>query len=221
MQLRTNRNNKKSLTFNGVDQFLAAAHQGDQCLSDPDFCYLGITFSFTVRFIHLGDDELYIYSSCGSNPNSVGFDLRYINKQFIFTVSTRSREWSVEFSDVKTDVFYAYQFSWSVQYGLVFYIDGLEVARTTKYTTRDVSVPTKCYIFIGTDQTQKKSVAMELEYLHILLASKDILLQLGYMIGMSFYIQLPMVVKRKQYFANSTVTVPSILCVIYVRKHFC
>ena len=30
MQLRTNRNNKKSLTFNGVDQFLAAAHQGDR-----------------------------------------------------------------------------------------------------------------------------------------------------------------------------------------------
>ncbi|XP_078311454.1 uncharacterized protein LOC111132750 [Crassostrea virginica] len=183
MQLRTNRNNKKSLTFNGVDQFLAAAHQGDQCLSDPDFCYLGVTFPFTVRFIHLGDDELYVYSSCGSNPNSVGFDLRYVNKQFIFTASTRSREWSVEFSDVKTDVFYAYQFSWSVQYGLVFYVDGLEVARTTKYTTRDVSVPTKCHIFIGTDQTRKKSAAMELEYLHILLASKDILLQLGYMIG--------------------------------------
>lgn len=196
LQLRTNRNNKKSLMFDGASQYLLAGHHEGTCLFDPDFCYLGITFSFTVRFIHLGDQDMFIYSSCGSNPRSVGFDLRYVNKRFIFTASTRSKEWSIEFNDVKQDVFYAYQFSWSVQYGLVFYIDGVEVARNTEYTTRDVSVPEKCHMYIGTNQDQSQYALMELEYLHILLASKDILLQLGYVIG-------------KLYIANSTNGFPS------------
>jgi hypothetical protein len=182
LELRTNKNNKLSLTFNGRNQYLRARHQGDVCLSDPDFCYLGITFSFTVRFISL-ENDMYVYSSCGSNPRSVGFDLRYVNKRFIFTASTRSREWSIEFNDVKTNVFYAYQFSWSVQYGLVFYIDGVEISRTTKYTTRDVSIPEKCSIYIGANQDQSTFANMELEYLHVLLASREILIQLGYIIG--------------------------------------
>lgn len=186
LQLKTNRNNKKSLLFDGATQYLASAHQEGTCLFDPDFCDLGITFSFTVRFTQLGDQDMFIYSSCGSNPKSVGFDLRYVNKRFIFTASTRSKEWSIEFNDVKTDVFYAYQFSWSVQYGLVFYIDGVEVARNTEYTTRDVSVPEKCHMYIGTNQDRSQYARMELEYLHILLASKDILLQLGYVIGKIF-----------------------------------
>lgn len=51
-------------------------------------------------------------------------------------------------------------------------------------------------MYIGTNQDQTQYALMELEYLHILLASKDILLQLGYVIG-------------KLYIANSTNGFPS------------
>lgn len=51
---------------------------------------------------------MFIYFSCGFNFKSVGFDFRYVNKRFIFIVSIRSKEWSIEFNDVKIDVFYVY-----------------------------------------------------------------------------------------------------------------
>jgi hypothetical protein len=80
-------NNKKSLTFNGVNQYFDIDYIGGQCIDDPEKCNLGIAISFTIKFNELKDNT-YIYTNCGNQPDSSGYAIYYKNERMYFKVST-------------------------------------------------------------------------------------------------------------------------------------
>lgn len=182
MRIQKNENNKKSVTFNGVNQYFAIGHQGGQCIDDPEKCNLGIAISFTIKFNELKDNT-YIYTNCGNQPDSSGYAIYYKNERMYFKVSTRTREWTVFVDDLKTSQYYDILMSWSVQFGLNLYIDYKKVAETTSYLMRNVKNPKICDLYVGRPQSDGEYANMVLEYWHILLASREILISVGYIIG--------------------------------------
>ncbi|XP_033756295.1 uncharacterized protein LOC117339040 [Pecten maximus] len=179
--LNVNENGRNAVEFNGIDQFFNIPST-DDCLKDPDLCTLGITISLSLRLRSLRDN-MYIYTSCGDEPGSVGYAMFYRNGFVYFTVSTRTKEWTVS-TFVSVDTLYHFDLSWSQQFGLHMYVDYENKASTTDFLYRNVPNPVECNLYIGAPHSTGTFTEMELEYWSILLASREVLIYLNFVIGL-------------------------------------
>lgn len=88
--------------------------------------------------------------------------------------STQTRSWTVVTSSIKVNVLVRVEFSWSIQLGLVLYLDGVEVARTTEYTLRNVTATNTRTLLVGKCYTTGKHTAMTIEGLTVAEAPKAV-----------------------------------------------
>ena len=183
MKLLKNENDKLSLGFNGQDQYLKVGNKDDNpCLYHPDSCSLGISISFTIKFNSLKDNS-YIYTNCGDHPDSTGYAIYYRDERMYFKISTKDREWTVYVTDLETNRYYDIMMSWSIQFGVNVYVDFKRAVASTDYLWRDVPNPKDCDLFVGNPNGDGRYGDMVLENWHILLASREILIAVGFVIG--------------------------------------
>ena len=182
IKLLTNERKKKSITFNGVDQYFNIPPHSGSCLADPDECYLGITLSFVFKFLAFKEDT-YLYTNCGDQPEHTGYSIYYRNERLYFVVSTLTRQYTLFIDDLQLNKYYDLRLSYSEQFGLSLYQDGFEILKTTDFIERGITLLESCPIYVGRGHENDQYINIELEYWHILLASLEVLESLGFTIG--------------------------------------
>ena len=186
LKLVTNIRNKLALTFNGVDQFLDWTEVIGQCLMDPDQCTHGLTITFSLKFSRL-EEDMYVLSNCGDEEDGTGIAMYYRRRRLYFTLTTRSREWTVylKHSDIDQGQYQQFEVTWSGQAGLEISVDGKHAKRDKRFRKRSVKKPKKCPFYMGRPQDPKKGkfASFELEFWQVVYAAKEIITGLDIIVG--------------------------------------
>lgn len=138
----------QALQLDGATQYIDLSNSDNGCLGNPAQCEFGLSVTFNLKFVTF-TENMYIFSNGGDEPDGFGVAMYYRRNRLFLTVSTETREWTVETTLIKVNVFYAVDFSWSEQTGLVLYLDGKEVASTKTYITKTVTVTITTKFYIG------------------------------------------------------------------------
>lgn len=160
---------------------------GDQnsCLQKPELCLnLGFSFKFSLRISAMIDNS-YIFSSGGDLLDSRGVSL-YIRKgRMYLTLSTQDFEWTVVTVFRRVGVYFDFEFSWGLNYGLECFMDGVSVGRARAPIKRTIK-GTKSYGFrIGGPIPGGKRVASKCEVgsTTLVKAETRIVTAVGFVIG--------------------------------------
>lgn len=176
---------KFALELNGVNQFLNFGSP-DSCLSKPEKCQLGIVFFTSIKFLSLKENS-YLLTSCGDDSSSWGYAIYYKKQQLVFTVSTRTKLWTVSTSGITVNKIFDLEFSWSLQSGAKISVNGKNgTGKAFSFARKNKpSKNRKCDLLIGRSQPKKENVFSHvvIEQLRFIFASKDILEKLGFVIG--------------------------------------
>lgn len=138
----------QALELNGADQYIDLSSNDNGCLGNPGQCELGLSVTFNLKFVTL-TENMYIFSNGGDEPDGFGTAMYYRRNRLFLTVSTKTKEWTVETTLIKVNVFFKVDFSWSEQTGLVLYLDNKEVASTKTFVTKTVTVTVMTKFYIG------------------------------------------------------------------------
>lgn len=138
----------QALQLNGAGQYIDLSSNDNGCLGNPGQCELGLSVTFNVKFMTL-TENMYIFSNGGDEPDGFGTAMYYRRNRLFLTVSTKTKEWTVETTLIKVNVFFKVDFSWSEQTGLVLYLDNKEVASTKTFVTKTVTVTVMTKFYIG------------------------------------------------------------------------
>lgn len=165
---------------------------GDQnsCLQKPELCLnLGFSFKFSLKISAMIENS-YIFSSGGDLPDSRGVSL-YIRKgRMYLTLSTVDFEWTVVTVFRRVGVYFDFEFSWGLNYGLECFMDGVSVGRARAPIKRTIK-GSKSYGFrIGGPIPGGKRVASKCEVgsTTLVKAETRIVTAVGFVIGMPYSI---------------------------------
>ncbi|GFN75653.1 von Willebrand factor d and egf domain-containing protein, partial [Plakobranchus ocellatus] len=169
---------KNAIVFGGQGG-LSLSSVTTSCLRDLEKCSLGLTISFSVKFMELVEGG-YLFSSCGDEPDSAGIAVYYKRERLYFVVSTRSVEWltyvtTKDAFDIP-DKFYDIDISWSAQSGLLIFIDNDMVSQKKMGALRRqiVTTPRECDFLVGLPQTGNSLMKFELIIINIIYAERKI-----------------------------------------------
>ncbi|CAG5116409.1 unnamed protein product, partial [Candidula unifasciata] len=127
-----------AVQLNGIDQFVnLSSIERSSCLWDPGTCRFGLTVLFGLKVLNL-KEGMYIFTSGGDEKDNYGVAMFYRYGKFFLTVSTHMQEWTVFTDKIVVNVSVSVQFSWSIQFGLSLYLDGIKVATSTRFIYRNV-----------------------------------------------------------------------------------
>lgn len=112
------------LVFNPLGDILTG------CPTVLEECTAGITFVLEIKFegFHEGDC---FWSSGAEIPGGYGFSLFYRFGSLQVAFKTLTQEWYATLPQVAVDVFYRFEFSWSLNQGLEVYINTQLVTTVT------------------------------------------------------------------------------------------
>ena len=138
----------QALQLDGATQYIDLSTNNNGCLGNPGQCQFGLSVTFNLKFVTL-TENMYIFSNGGDEPDGFGTAMYYRRNRLFLTVSTKTKEWTVETTSVKVNAFIKVDFSWSEQTGLALYFDDKEVASTKIYVTKTVTVSVMTKFYIG------------------------------------------------------------------------
>lgn len=125
-----------ALRFDGKSYF--EDDDPNSCLRNPELCVqMGFSFRFSLKVSAL-IDESYIFSSGGDLPNYRGVSLFLRKGRMYLTLSTEDFEWTVVTVFRKVGVYFDFEFSWGLSYGLECFMDGVSVGRTIAPVKRTI-----------------------------------------------------------------------------------
>ena len=172
-----------ALSFDG--QSYTINNDLDSCLSNPELCLsLGFSFKFSLRILSMTDYS-YIFSSGGDLPDSRGVSL-YIKKgRMYLTLSTRDFEWTVVTVFRKVGVYFDFEFSWGLNFGLECFMDGVSVGRTRAPVKRTIKGTSSHGFRLGGSIPGGRGVSSKCEVgpTTLVKAEKRIITAVGFVIG--------------------------------------
>ena len=192
-RLITGTRGELALVLNGREQYLQFSSYLDMCLFNPERCSLGIVHTFTLNFLSLKDNT-YIISNCGDRKNTWGYAFYYKNNQLIFTVSTRKYIYMAAATYPNTESLKRtsdYELSWSAQEGASIHINGQLVTKKSLKIERSSTLLKQgsCMYSVGKNPGKLKPLGhFKLERWRVYFASRSILLKIGVVLGVYFYL---------------------------------
>ncbi|XP_035829885.1 uncharacterized protein LOC106014199 isoform X2 [Aplysia californica] len=154
------------------------------CMLDFEKCQFGLSLSFTIKFTKLVQNG-YLFTSCGVEQDGAGLSIYYRHDKLFFTVTTRTLQWRGYLRDVGTDAYHSYEVSWSAQTGLKVFVDNtLSLIKDKARDRRNPVVnPNTCPWKVGMTRTGTALLHFELEIIHLVYAEKEVVNELGIVIG--------------------------------------
>lgn len=119
---------------------------------------------------------MYIFSSGGDEKDNYGVAMYYRYGRFLLTVSSPRQEWTVLTDKILVNVSVNVQYTWSIQFGLSLYLDGIKVASTARPLSRAVAARSTYSFYLGRSTRSSSTVyaAIVIEGWKVVYACKEI-----------------------------------------------
>lgn len=121
-----------ALEFDGRQDFITGQDQLTTCLGNLTLCRYGVTIGAWVRFDDLRDSYIL-------NTGNKGVKLYLRDNRLVAEAQQGNRHWTTSWSGPEVGRWHFIELAWSPSDGLSLYADLTEVARETRYSTREPS----------------------------------------------------------------------------------
>ncbi|XP_055869522.1 uncharacterized protein LOC106070898 isoform X3 [Biomphalaria glabrata] len=167
-----------ALSFTSRGEYVDLGDASKKCLGDLDICKHGFYISFFIKFQRIDGARSYIFSS----PH--GMDIYRSGSLFVASAQKGSSIWEAQYRDLISDVWYFVEVSWSMDGGIVLYVNGEEVDRQVlERPIREPRVTSEMKVFLGRSNQGSRTDQLahaELDEMNIFYGTRDMLGSLGY-----------------------------------------